>query len=205
MAQQADHWDTVYTTKSADSVSWYQVRPEASIEALARLDLGEPLSLIDVGGGASNLVDALLDKAWCDLTVLDIAQPALDAAKARLGPRAADVDWIATDITRWRPDRTYAIWHDRAVFHFLTEPADRVGYRAALERGLAPGGALLRATFALGGPERCSGLPIMQYSPESLSAELGATFRLDASWREDHMTPSGGLQAFNWCLFRRID
>ena len=102
-----------------------------------------------------------------------------------------------------RPGRSYAIWHDRAVFHFLTDAADRAGYRAALEQGLQPGGALLMATFALGGPERCSGLPIVQYGPDSLAAELGAAFRLQASWREDHVTPAGGVQAFNWCLFRK--
>lgn len=203
MTDRTEHWDTLYATKPADTVSWYQPRPEPSLDALARLNLREPVSLIDVGGGASSLVDSLLDKGWPDLTVLDIAQPALDVAKVRLGERAAAVRWIATDITLWRPDRTYAIWHDRAVYHFLTDAADRAGYRDALQTGLEPHGALLMATFALGGPQRCSGLPIVQYGPESLSAELGEAFSLQVSWREDHVTPAGGVQAFNWCLFRK--
>jgi SAM-dependent methyltransferase len=203
MTERADHWDTVYATKPANTVSWYQQKPEPSLDALARLDLAGPASLIDVGGGASTLAAALLDLGWRDLTVLDIAKPALDVARIQLGERADDVQWIAADITAWRPGRSYAIWHDRAVFHFLTDAADRAGYRAALEQGLQPGGALLMATFALGGPERCSGLPIVQYGPDSLAAELGAAFRLQASWREDHVTPAGGVQAFNWCLFRK--
>ncbi|WP_426030087.1 class I SAM-dependent methyltransferase [Caulobacter sp. DWP3-1-3b2] len=203
MPDRAEHWETLYVTKHADTVSWYQPAPAPSLDAQARITPAKSKGLIDVGGGASNLVDALLERGWRDLAVLDIAQPALDVARARLGERADDVEWIAADITTWRPERRYAIWHDRAVFHFLTEAADRAGYRAALEQGLAPGGALLMATFALGGPERCSGLSIVQYGPESLSAELGEAFSLQDSWREDHVTPGGGVQAFNRCLFRK--
>lgn len=204
MPERTEHWETVYVTKAADTVSWYQPSPKPSLDALARMTPGGPTGLIDVGGGASNLVDALIDRDWRDLTVLDIAQPALDVARARLGGRADDVQWIAADITTWRPQRTYSIWHDRAVFHFLTEAADRRGYRAALEQGLAVGGHLMIATFAVGGPERCSGLPIIQYDAKSLSSELGDAFSLLNSWREDHVTPGGGVQAFNWCLFRRV-
>lgn len=203
MAGRTEHWEAVYVTKAADTVSWYQPSPKPSLDALARLEPAQSTGLIDVGGGASNLVDALLERGWSDLTVLDIAQPALDVARARLGGRADEVQWIATDITSWRPQRTYRIWHDRAVFHFLTDAADRRGYRAALEQGLAAGGHLIMATFAIGGPKQCSGLPIVQYDAGSLSSELGEAFRLLDSWREEHVTPGGGVQAFNWCLFRK--
>ena len=203
MAGRAEHWEAVYVTKAADTVSWYQPSPKPSLDALARLKPAESTGLIDVGGGASNLVDTLLERGWSDLTVLDIAQPALDVARARLGGRADDVQWIAADITTWRPQRTYRIWHDRAVFHFLTEAADRRGYRAALEQGLAAGGHLIMATFAVGGPKQCSGLPIVQYDADSLSSELGEAFSMLDSWREEHVTPGGGVQAFNWCLFRK--
>lgn len=204
MPEHSKHWEAVYATKSADTVSWYQPAPKPSLDALARIGSFGSTGLIDVGGGASNLVDALLERGWHDLTVLDIAQSALDVARTRLGARAGEVQWVATDITTWRPERTYAIWHDRAVFHFLTEAADRHGYRAALRQGLATGGHLLMATFAVGGPERCSGLPIVQYGPDALSAELGDDFALQDSWREEHVTPGGGVQAFNWCRFRKV-
>ncbi|WP_426011761.1 class I SAM-dependent methyltransferase [Caulobacter sp. DWR2-3-1b2] len=120
MPDRAEHWETLYVTKHADTVSWYQLAPAPSLDAQARITPAKSTGLIDVGGGASNLVDALLERGWRDLAVLDIAQPALDVARARLGERADDVEWIATDITTWRPGRRYAIWHDRAVFHFLT-------------------------------------------------------------------------------------
>jgi len=204
MPERAAHWEKDYVNKAADTVSWFQPSPKPSLEALERITPNHASGFVDVGGGASNLVDALLERDWRDLTVLDIAQPALDVARARLRGRGDDVRWIATDIATWRPQRTYAIWHDRAVFHFLTEAADRRGYKAALEQGLAVGGHLILATFAIGGPERCSGLPILQYDAETLSSELGSAFSLLESWREDHVTPGGGVQAFNWCLFRRV-
>lgn len=204
MPERTEHWEAVYATKPADTVSWYQPAPRPSLEALDRFGAHPSSGLIDVGGGASNLVDALLERGWRDLAVLDIAQPALDVAQARLGERAGDVAWIAADIVNWRPDRTWTVWHDRAVFHFLTEAADRRGYQRALEQGVAAGGHLLMATFAIGGPERCSGLPVVQYSPQTLAAQLGEAFSLQDAWREDHLTPGGGVQAFNWCLFRKL-
>jgi hypothetical protein len=203
MPDRAEHWETVYATKAADTVSWYQPSPTPSLDALNRIRSTKS-GLIDVGGGASSLVDCLLERGWRDLTVLDIARPALEVSRARLGKRADQVHWLATDITTWRPQRTYLVWHDRAVFHFLTDADDRRGYRAALEQGLAVGGYLLMATFAIGGPERCSGLPIIQYDSESLGTELGDAFELLESWKEDHVTPGGGVQAFNWCLFRKV-
>ncbi|HVM21757.1 MAG TPA: class I SAM-dependent methyltransferase, partial [Sphingomicrobium sp.] len=151
----------------------------------------------------SNLVDALLGRGWRDLTVLDIAAPALESAKARLGPAGDTVAWEVADVTRWKPSRRYDLWHDRAVFHFLTEPEAREQYRRALESGLASGGHLIMATFALDGPTRCSGLPVQRYDAASLSAELGPSFELVHEWAEEHRTPWSTPQSFNWCIFRK--
>ena len=201
--ERKEHWTRVYAEKSPDAVSWYQAETEPSLRALDRFGAGPSSSLIDVGGGASNLVDALLDRGWTDITVLDIAATALEAAKARLGANGDKVHWQVADITDWRPERKYDVWHDRAVFHFLTQPEQRQAYREALAEGLADGGLLIIATFALDGPERCSGLPVQRYSPETLTSELGNRFELIEAWPEEHVTPWGSAQSFNWCAFRR--
>lgn len=186
-----DHWTGVYAEKSPTDVSWYQAEPEPSLRALDRFG-GEPSSsFIDIGGGASTLVDALLHRGWRDVTVLDIAASALEAAKRRLGDDAAKVRWEDADITDWQPSRRYDVWHDRAVFHFLTEPEQREAYRRALSNGVAAGGLVIMATFALDGPERCSGLPVRRYDAEMLAKELGPSLELLDSWREDHTTPWG--------------
>lgn len=203
------HWGEVYRTKPADSVSWFQPDPAPSLGALDQLDLPPATALIDIGGGASNLVDALLRRGWTDLTVLDIAAAAFAVTQARLGGDAARVTWLVDDITEWQPQRTYGVWHDRAVFHFLTEPAQREGYRRALGAALAPGGRVIIATFAPDGPERCSGLPVCRYDAHGLAAELGSgesgpELRLVRHWREEHRTPGGSAQMFNWCVFERI-
>lgn len=200
---QQDHWTRVYEEKAPSAVSWYQAEPAPSLRALDRFGAGPSSSLIDVGGGASNLVDALLAQGWRDVTVLDIAAPALEAAKARLGPSADQVHWEVADITEWQTSRKYDVWHDRAVFHFLTEPEQREAYRRALETGVTKGGLVILATFALDGPEKCSGLPVQRYDPSSLAAELGSTFQLLEGWRDEHVTPWGSTQSFNWCAFRR--
>lgn len=201
-AEQQDHWTRVYRDKAPDSVSWYQPAPRPSLLALQRLGTDPTWSLIDIGGGASNLVDALLEQGWQDITVLDIAPTALEKASSRLGTLAGKVHWETADITRWQPTRKYDVWHDRAVFHFLTEPGQRDAYRKALLRGLSDKGIVLMATFAPDGPEKCSGLPVQRYDAESLARELGPSLKLIDSWREDHVTPWGDLQAFNWCAFR---
>lgn len=198
-----DHWTRVYEDKAPSDVSWYQAEPEPSLRALDRFGARPGSALIDIGGGASNLVDALLKRGWQDLTVLDIAPTALDAARDRLGPAAEQVTWQVADITAWQPSRQYDVWHDRAVFHFLTEPEQREAYRRALSSGLAPDGLVIIATFALDGPERCSGLPVQRYDAAMLSAAFGDGFRLVEGWREDHVTPWGSSQAFTWCAFRR--
>lgn len=194
----------MYEEKDPSDVSWYQAEPEPSLRALERLGAQPSSSLIDIGGGASTLVDALLDRGWTDLTVLDIAPTALEAAKKRLGARASEVRWEVADITDWRPPRRYDVWHDRAVFHFLTEPEQRDAYRGALAAGLAKDGLVIMATFALDGPERCSGLPVERYDPAKLASELGPSFEPLESWREEHATPWGAGQSFNWCVFRSL-
>ena len=200
--ERKQHWEQVYRDKPEDTVSWFQVHPQISLELI------KPYSkpgdaLIDVGGGASRLVDHLLAESYSDLTVLDLAEAALERAGTRLGRAALKVQWLVADITRWRPERRYRFWHDRAVFHFLTDAAERAAYRAALEAALAPGAHAMVASFALDGPERCSGLPVQRYSPESLAEELGGGFRLRESREETHLTPAGRLQRFQYSLFER--
>ena len=199
-----EHWVRVYEDKAPTAVSWYQESPEPSLLALNRFGASPSSSLIDVGGGASNLVDALLERGWQDITVLDIATPALEAARARLGPAADKVQWNVADITDWRPTRMFDVWHDRAVFHFLTDPQQREAYRRALSQCVVVGGLVIIATFALDGPEKCSGLPVQRYDAARLAEELGGTLQLIEGWREEHVTPWGAKQSFNWCAFRRV-
>ena len=196
------HWNDAYATKG-DNVSWYQDRPDRSL-AMIRAAAGErPASVIDIGGGASRLVDALLADGCADVSVLDISAVALERAKARLGPAAAKVDWIVADITQWRPARTWAVWHDRAVFHFLIDTTAQDAYIAALKQGTTPGAAIVMATFALTGPEKCSGLPVQRYSAATLAGRLGNDIVLEAEATEGHPTPFGTTQDFTFATFRR--
>lgn len=199
-----EHWSDVYEKKAPTDVSWYQASPEPSLRALDRFGANSTSAFIDIGGGASNLVDALLERGWQDITVLDIAAPALEVVKARLGPLAEKVHWEVADITAWEPPRKFGVWHDRAVFHFLTDPAQREAYRRALSQGVEAGALVIIATFALDGPVRCSGLPVQRYDAAALAKELGDTLQLLDAWREDHVTPWGASQSFNWCAFRRV-
>lgn len=201
--QRREHWEEVYRTKPVERVSWYQPNPKPSLDALARLGAGPDKSLIDIGGGASALAARLAEAGWGDLTVLDISEPALGQARAAMGAGAETVEWIAADITRWTPPRRYDVWHDRAVFHFLTQADQREAYRRALLHGLAEGGLLLIATFALDGPEKCSGLPVQRYDAAGLSEALGDGLRLIEHWRELHITPWEAEQAFTWAAFRK--
>jgi trans-aconitate methyltransferase len=203
MVQKRAHWNAVYLTRPADSVSWFQPRPAPSLEALDRLELPNSSSLIDLGGGASHLADTLLRRGWRDLTVLDISRAALDGVKDRLGRRASAVNWMIADVTTWKPTRTYDVWHDRALFHFLTQESHRQAYRQALELAVARSGHVIIATFAPDGPERCSGLPVVRYDEQSLARELGPGVRLRNHWREEHHSPAGESQMFTWCLFDR--
>ncbi len=203
MVDRISHWEGVYATRGAHELSWYQIRPDVSLGLIARLGLRANDPIIDVGGGASSLVDHLLDKGFANVSVLDISTAALDAVKARLGARAASVCWLTGDITREKPTGPYRLWHDRAVFHFLTEPGDRRTYVATLANALPSGSHAIIATFAEDGPERCSNLPVCRYSPEQLANELGADFTLVESLREMHVTPAQGEQKFIYCRFRR--
>ena len=154
------HWENVYTTKSEKEVSWFQETPSPTLELLALIGATSRSAVIDVGGGASRLVDSLVSQGYDDVTVLDLSTAALAAAKARLAGKADRVQWIAADVTTWPPSRAYDVWHDRAAFHFLVDPADQAAYRDRLRRALRRGGYAIIGTFALDGPEKCSGLPV---------------------------------------------
>jgi SAM-dependent methyltransferase len=202
-ADRHSHWEHVYETRAADAVSWYQFEPELSLAMIARSGVPLDAPLIDVGGGASVLVDALLDAGHSDLTVLDIAAGALERSRARLGAAAAEVAWIVGDLLQFAPPKRYALWHDRAVFHFLVDADDRARYMETLRRSLRPGGQLIVATFAEDGPERCSGLPVARYSADELHAAFGAEYALLESFKEVHRTPSDAEQRFTWVRLRR--
>ena len=198
------HWRGVYAGKSADEVSWYQARPELSLRLIANTGLGGGAALLDAGGGASTLVDHLLEAGYEDITVLDIAPEGMRQARARLGPRAALVQWIVADLLQWTPPRAYDLWHDRAVFHFLTQEEDRRRYVQVLKDAVPAGRHVIIATFAPDGPEKCSGLPVMRHSPQSIAAELGADFELVETADEHHTTPAGKVQHFNYARLVRV-
>jgi SAM-dependent methyltransferase len=197
------HWEGIYRTKLPTQVSWYQRHARRSLDLIRRVSPPPDGAIIDVGGGASTLIDDLLDTGYDDLTVLDLSATALAIARARLGTRANTVRWVEADILNASLPKTgYSVWHDRAVFHFLTAPADRARYVAQVRQAVRVGGFALVATFADDGPTRCSGLEVTRYSPEALHAEFGAPFQLMASEREEHVTPAGVRQAFIYCLCR---
>ena len=203
MNERRAHWENVYRTKEETAVSWYQERPERSLDLIRRAAPDTAAPILDVGGGASRLVDALLAEGRSDVTVLDLSEAALERSRARLGWQADRVGWIAADVTRWRPERRWVVWHDRAVFHFLTDAADQDAYLATLRAATEPGSAIVIATFAPEGPERCSGLPVERYSAETLAARFGAEFRLEAQAAERHVTPGGSVQTFAYAVLRR--
>lgn len=197
------HWNQVYSTKNPNEVSWYQPSPASSLGFIRRL-AGSSARIIDVGGGASLLVDALLDLGYPRPAVLDISASALDHAKRRLGPRAASVDWLEGDVTKDLPLAQVDVWHDRAVLHFLTDAADQEAYARLAARTVKIGGHAVIGTFALDGPERCSGLPVRRHDGRSVSALLGPDFQMLEEQREVHRTPAGTEQRFCWSIFRRL-
>jgi len=198
------HWEQVYTTKPSESVSWFQEHADQSLRLIHKTGLGEDAAIIDVGGGASILVDELVADGYNDLTVLDLSSAALLVAKQRLGEQSNAVHWMEGDITRAAfPKHRFDIWHDRAVFHFLTASSDRHAYVGRVMRAVRPGGHVIIATFGEDGPEKCSGLPVMRYKPESLHAEFGETFLLVEHEKEAHHTPSGNIQQFVYCYCRK--
>jgi SAM-dependent methyltransferase len=197
------HWQNVYLTKGEQQVSWSQQAPEPSLSLIEKFADGPRASIIDVGGGASRLVDALHRRGYEAVTVLDLSQAALDAAKRRLGADAANVQWIAADITRWQPPAAFDLWHDRAAFHFLVDADDRDAYLDRLRHGVRPGGHAIIATFALDGPEKCSGLPVQRYDPDGLSKTIGRPFELIDQRAHRHTTPWGAVQSFQFSVLRR--
>jgi rhodanese-related sulfurtransferase len=193
------HWNKVYSDKPADEMSWYQRQPETSLRLIAAAATA-PAAVIDIGAGTSTLTDALLERGWTDLTVLDISTEARAAVRSRLGDR---VKTIVADVLAWTPTRAYDVWHDRALFHFLTQPLDRERYAAAATAAVRPGGALVVGTFAADGAQQCSGLPTARYDAAGLAAALAPTFILERSEREEHVTPGGHVQPFTWAVLRR--
>ena len=196
------HWETVYDAKLPSQASWHQNRPDQSLDLIHRAALPSNSSILDVGGGASTLVDHLLAERRYTLAVLDISQASFAHARKRLGKNAGPVNWIAADIATWTPDISVDFWHDRAVLHFLTERADQEAYFGALKAALNPGGWVMIAGFAPGGPNKCSGLPIVQHDAGSLQNLLGSGFTLIETRNEIHRTPSEVEQAFRYHLFR---
>ncbi|WP_425956817.1 class I SAM-dependent methyltransferase [Xylanimonas sp. McL0601] len=198
------HLDGVYSAKADVETSGYQEEPADSLAALDALGVTTADAVVDVGGGASRLVGALLERGHDDVTVLDMSRQALEHSRARLGRAGSTVGWVHHDVTTWRPSRTYAAWHDCAVFHLLTEADDREAYHGTLRATLQPGGALVVATFGEDGPEESSGLPVVRYSPDALAEELGDDVEIIGSRVSVHTTPSGTAQPFTWVWGRLV-
>lgn len=196
-----EHWDSVYGAKALADVSWYEPHAGRSLELICSAGIALTDPIIDVGGGASFLVDDLLEAGYRDLTVLDVSATVLGKLRERLGAKAPGVTLLHQDVTAFEPERRYAIWHDRAVFHFLIERTDRERYLHALGRALRPDGQLVIATFGPSGPERCSGLPTLRYDSAALAAELGPEFTLLDSSLSLHRTPWNAPQQFLYCRF----
>ena len=196
------HWDGVYGRRSLNDVSWYEAEPTRSLELIHASGVGREASIIDIGGGASFLVDRLLSEGYHELTVLDISSEVLRKLRERLGPSAERVTLLQADVTDFRPTRRYGLWHDRAVFHFLVDQSERARYVAVLKQALEPGGHVIIATFGPEGPERCSGLAVQRSTAESLTQALGPDFALAESFLDMHHTPSGASQQFLFCRFR---
>jgi 2-polyprenyl-3-methyl-5-hydroxy-6-metoxy-1,4-benzoquinol methylase len=195
------HWQNVYTSKGEREVSWFQDSPTISLELIAATGADPGSAIVDIGGGASRLVDALVTRGYQAVTVLDLSEAALRTAKDRIGQGAQAVTWIAADVTTWEPTGQYDVWHDRAAFHFLTDPSDREAYKERLTKALRPGGQAIIGTFSLQGPEKCSGLPVVRYDARNLGDFLGPAFRLMETRDHEHRTPWGSSQQFQFSRF----
>ena len=197
-----EHWERVYQTKAPDQVSWFLPHLETSLRLIQQAAGALSASILDVGGGASTLVDDLLSRGYRNIAVLDVSSTALETAQKRLGAASENVHWISGDITQATlPEKTFDVWHDRAVFHFLTNPDDRREYVRRAAAALKPGGRVIVAAFGLAGPEKCSGLEVVRYDAPALQREFGAAFRLIACEEELHRTPWGATQQFVYCCF----
>ncbi len=198
-----DHWENLYASRSSTEVSWYQRSPTVSLRLIKSVASSPTAAVIDVGGGASRLVDHLRHEGFTDLTVLDVSEHALDEVRHRLADETGAVHFLHDDVLTWRPNRRYDVWHDRAVFHFLTEPSDKDRYVNTAYRALSEVGVAIIGTFAEDGPTECSGLRVSRYSPTDLDSTFAATFSPIGHEREEHVTPSGVVQPFTWAVFRR--
>ena len=198
------HWQDVYSSKDATEVSWFEQSPAVSLDLIRRSGAHSGTSIIDIGGGASRLVDALLEHGYQSISVLDISEKALSVARVRLKARASQVRWIEADVTRWEPEQKYGLWHDRAAFHFLTDPNDRRAYVERLMQGTSSGAQVIIATFAPDGPDRCSGLPVTRHDVNSLEQAIGASFELEETRPYEHRTPGGSIQRFQFSRFRKL-
>lgn len=196
------HWDAAYA-QGDTTRSWYQSEPMMSLRMLDAAGITPADSVIDIGGGASTLADALLERGFTDVSVLDVSKVGLDRAQQRLGAAASSIDWIHADLLAWQPSRRYGAWHDRAVFHFLTDAGERLQYLARLVEATSPGSVAVFGCFAPDGPEYCSGLPVARYSADDLADVLGAGWRPISRDRQVHVTPAGVAQPFTWAAFGR--
>lgn len=198
------HWDSIYAAKDEAELSWFQETPTPSQELLDLIGVQPRSAIIDIGGGESRLVDCLLDRGFENITVLDLSAKALAATRARLGDKGNRVEWIVADVTEWQPSETYDVWHDRATFHFQTQQSGQEAYIQRLKAALRRGGHAVIGTFALDGPDKCSGLPVARHSAETIGALLGADFALTDSRLQEHKTPWQAVQRFQFSTFCRV-
>ena len=203
MIDRKSHWENIYKNKISMEMSWYQREPTLSLQLISNTKLPHDATIIDVGGGASLLVDRLCGEGYTNITVLDISEEALASARGRLDDSASRVEWYQKDVTQFAPPHQFTLWHDRAVFHFLTDKSDRDSYVSVLNRAVEPNGHIIIATFAIGGPTRCSNLDIVQYDAGKLMAELGEGFELVENRTEIHITPTDEEQKFAYFRFSR--
>jgi 2-polyprenyl-3-methyl-5-hydroxy-6-metoxy-1,4-benzoquinol methylase len=203
VSEVVSHWDGIYSSAPSTTRSWYERDPAHSLRLVTQVVADRSAAIIDVGAGTSALVDRLLESGFDDVTALDVSSQALDEVRERLGVQANRVSFLVADVLAWRPERTYDVWHDRAVFHFLTDSSSRERYVSLAAASVRVGGALIVATFADDGPTHCSGLPVFRYSGDELADAFAAHFELVQTERELHVTPSGAVQPFTWAVLRR--
>ncbi|WP_127902430.1 class I SAM-dependent methyltransferase [Solirhodobacter olei] len=203
MIDRSDHWERIYREKPAASLSWHEAIPRVSLDLIEATSIPKDAWIVDIGGGASRLADGLVAAGYSNLTVLDLSATALAQSRSRIG-REAPVEWVVADVLQWEPTHRYALWHDRAVFHFLTAPEDRASYRDVMLNAIRPGGYAIVGTFAPDGPERCSGLPVVRYDAKALMDVFGMDFALRRSIRHEHVTPAGTVQNFHFGTLQRL-
>ncbi|MEF2552603.1 class I SAM-dependent methyltransferase [Aurantimonas sp. A2-1-M11] len=202
MAEEPNRWENVYQSKAEAETSWFEDRPQVSLDLIAATGATSDATIVDVGAGASRLVDCLLDQGFLRITVLDLSDTALAKARARL-PDDVPVEWVAANVLDWEPLGLFDVWHDRAAFHFLTDVADQEAYVQVMDRALVSGGHAIIGTFAPDGPEKCSGLPVARYDAALLAERLGPDYHLIRSLIHDHYTPWGSVQRFHFGLFKK--